>query len=120
MSTDTSVAVLVVGAALVAWIFNLVRAGRLYVGYGVIFGVAIMTTATVVGLPPILGAGDILRSHAEGFIVGASTFVIVILVYTLSQLTRWSNRVTALTRELAIRGADASLDRDLTPRQPPS
>jgi hypothetical protein len=114
VSTDTSVAVLVVSVALVAWIFNLVRAGRLYVGYGVIFGVAIMATATVVGLGPILGAGDILRSHIEGFIVGAAAFVIVILVYTLSQVTRWSNRVTALTQELAIRHADDSLGRDAT------
>lgn len=114
MSTETSVAVLVVSAALIAWIFNLVRAGRLYVGYGVIFALAIMTTATVVGLPPILGAGGILRSHIEGFVVSAATFVIVILVYTLSQVTRWSNRVTALTQELAIRHADASLGRDAT------
>jgi hypothetical protein len=108
VSIETSVAVLVISAALVAWIFNLVRGGRLYVGYGVIFGVAIITTAVVVGLPPILGAGDILSAHLEGFIVGASTFVIVILVYTLSQVTRWSNRVTSLTQELAIRQADSS------------
>lgn len=120
MGIDTSVAVLVVSAALVAWIFNLVRAGRLYVGYGVIFVLAIVTTATLAGLGPILGAGGLLRSHTEGFIVGACAFVVVILVYTLSQVTRWSNRVTALAQELAIRGADASLDRDSMPREPPS
>jgi hypothetical protein len=119
VSTDTSVAVLVVSAALAAWIFNLVRAGHLYVGYGVIFGAAIVTAATVAGLP-LLGTTDILQSHAEAFIVGASAFVVVILVYTLSQLTRWSNRLTALTQELAIRGANASLDQDQAPRQPPS
>jgi hypothetical protein len=52
VSTETSVAVLVIGGALVAWIFNLVRQDRLYVGYGVIFGVAITTAAVVVGLLP--------------------------------------------------------------------
>ena len=114
MSIETSVVVLVVSAALIAWIFNLVRAGRLYVGYGVIFVLALIATAAVVGLPPMLGADGILRSHIEGFIVSAATFVIVVLIYTLSQVTRWSNRVTALTQELAIRHADASLGRDST------
>ena len=94
-----------IGGALVAWIFNLVRKDRLYVGYGVIFGIAITTAAVMVGLPPIVGAGALLRAHIEGFIVGASAFVILILVYTLSQVTLWSNRLTALTQELAIRQA---------------
>ena len=115
MSTDTCAAVLTIGAALVAWIFNLVRGGRLYVGYGVMFGVAIITVAVVVGVPPLLGAGGMLRAHLEGFIVGASTFVVLILVYTLSQVTRWSNRVIALTQELAIRHADASIGHDTMP-----
>jgi predicted membrane protein len=122
MSRETSVAVFAIGGALVAWIFNLVRKDRLYVGYGVIFGVAVTTTAIAVGLPPILGAGAMLRTHLEGFIVGASTFVVVILVYTLSQMTLWSNRLTALTQELAIRQAERSTDADPTmiPRsQPP-
>jgi hypothetical protein len=106
VSTETSGAVLVIGGALVAWIFNLVRQDRLYVGYGVIFGVAITTAAVVVGLAPILGAGAVVRAHIEGFTVGASAFVVLILVYTLSQVTLWSNRLTALTQELAIRQAE--------------
>jgi hypothetical protein len=112
VSTETSVAVLVIGGALVVWIFNLVRRARLYVGYGVIFGVAITTAAVVVGLPPVLGAGAVLQAHIEGFIVGASAFVVVILVYTLSQVTLWSNRLTALTQELAIRQAERPTGHD--------
>jgi hypothetical protein len=109
--------VLVIGGALVAWIFNLVRQDRLYVGYGVIFGIAITTAAVMVGLPPIFGAGALLRAHIEGFIVGASAFVILILVYTLSQVTLWSNRLTALTQELAIRHAERPIGRDPAPAQ---
>ena len=112
MSTETSVAVLVIGGALVAWIFNLVRQDRLYVGYGVIFGVAITTAAVVVGLAPLLGAGAVVRAHIEGFTVGASAFVVLILVYTLSQVTLWSNRLTALTQELAIRQAERPMGHD--------
>jgi hypothetical protein len=117
VSIETSVAVLVIAGALVAWIFNLVRQDRLYVGYGVIFGIAITTAAVMVGLPPIFGEGAMLRAHVEGFIVGASAFVVLILVYTLSQVTLWSNRLTALTQELAIRQAERPLGQDSAPAQ---
>jgi hypothetical protein len=66
---------------------------------------------------PILGAGAVLRAHLEGFIVGASAFVVVILVYTLSQVTLWSNRLTALTQELAIRQAEPPMGHDPAPAQ---
>ncbi len=104
-----------IGGALVAWIFNLVRQGRLYVGYGVIFGMAITTAAGVVGLAPLLGGGAMLRAHVEGLMLGAATFFIVILVYTLSQVTLWSNRLTALTQALAIRQAERSPGHDPAP-----
>jgi predicted lipid-binding transport protein (Tim44 family) len=117
VSTETSVAVLAIGGALVAWIFNLVRQGRLYVGYGVIFGMAITGAAGVVGLAPILGGGAMLRAHVEGLILGAAAFVVVILVYTLSQVTLWANRLTALTQELAIRQAERPLSHDPAPAQ---
>jgi hypothetical protein len=109
MSTETSLAVLVIGTAFVVWIFWLVRRGWLYVGYGVIFGMAIAAAAILVGVLPVLGLGAVLRAHLEGLIVSASAFIVLILVYTLSQLTRWSNRVTMLTQELAIRCADPSV-----------
>jgi hypothetical protein len=106
MSTETSLAVLVISTAFVVWIFWLVRHGWLYVGYGVIFGVAIAAAAIIGGVLPVLGLGALLQAHLEGLIVSASAFIVLILVYTLSQLTRWSNRMTTLTQELAIQCAD--------------
>ena len=118
MSTETSLAVLLAGGALIAWILNLVRGGRLYVGYGVIFGVAISAACIVVGLPSLLGMGAVLRAHREGLTVGAAIFVVLILVYALGQLTILSNRLTTLTQELAIRHAGESASRDATvPRE---
>jgi hypothetical protein len=117
VSRETSVAVLAIGGALVAWMFNLVRKDRLYVGYGVILGVTITTAALLIGLPPILGAGGLLRAHIEGFFVAASAFVMLLLVYTLSQLTLWSNRLTALTQELAIRHAGRPPGHDAAPAE---
>jgi hypothetical protein len=106
MSTETSLSVIVIGAAFVVWILWLVRRGWLYVGYGVILGMAIAAAAIVVGVLPVVGLGGMLRTHREALVVGASAFNVLILVYTLSQVTRWSNRVTTLTQELAIQGAD--------------
>lgn len=117
MSTETSLAVLLAGGALIVWILNLVRRGRLYVGYGVIFGVAISAACLVVGLPALLGKGAMLQAHREGLIVGALIFIVVILVYALGQLTILSNRLTTLTQELAIRQADESARPDATSRR---
>jgi uncharacterized protein DUF2304 len=114
VSPETSLAVLLAGGALIAWILNLVRRGRLYVGYGVIFGVAISTGCIVVGLPSLFGMGAMLRAHGEGLIVGACIFMVLLLVYALGQLTILSNRLTTLTQELAIRHAEESARRDAT------
>ena len=119
MSTETSLVVLLSGGALIAWILNLVRRGQLYVGYGVIFGGVISGACIVVALPSLLGMGAILRAHLEGLIVGASVFMALLLVYALGQLTILSNRLTALTQELAIRHADESARRDATSSQEP-
>ena len=108
MSTETSLALLLAGGALIAWILDLVRRGRLYVGYGVIFGLAISAACIVVGLPSLLGMDALLRAHLEGLILGAAIFMALILVYALSKLTILSNRLTTLTQELAIRRADES------------
>ena len=121
MSTETSLAVLLAGGALIAWILDLVRRGRLYVGYGVIFGLAISAACIVVGLPSLLGMDAMLRAHLEGLILGAAIFMALILVYALGQLTILSNRLTTLTQELAIRRADESASHPATsPREPES
>jgi predicted Kef-type K+ transport protein len=118
VSTEASLVILLAGGALIAWILNLVRGGRLYVGYAVIFGVAISTACVVVALPSLLGMSAILRAHREGLAIGAAIFVVLILVYALGQLTILSNRLTTLTQELAIRHADESSSRDVpSPRE---
>jgi len=106
MSSETSLAVLAISAASLIWIFRLVYRGWLHVGYGVIFGAGISAAALVAGLLPLVGFRAALGAHLPALIVCGAAFIVVMLVYTLSQLTRWSNRMTTLTQELAIRGAD--------------
>ena len=106
----------VISVALVVWIVDLVRRDRLYVGYGVIFVGAIGAGLAAISLPRALGAVSGLWigvMPASGFVELVLLFVLIMLIYGFSQLTRFSNRLTALIQEIAIRQAT-------TPREPPS
>jgi hypothetical protein len=98
----------IMGIALLFWVSNLVRKGRLYVGYGVIMILAILGIQIVVSVPRLL----FLLTHLVGavFPVSALTmmalgFIVMMLVYILTQLTIISNRLAALTQALAIERA---------------
>ena len=93
------------GLFFLIWILNLVRHGRLYVGYGVIFIVAILGTMVTLSVPQLL----LGVTHLVGAIFPASAltllalgFIVLMLLYVLSQLTLVSNRLAVLIQELAI------------------
>ena len=97
--------VVLVGLLLMAWVFNLVRLGRLYVGYGVLVVVAIVGGTTGLALVPVRRRLDVVFGAlfpAVGLAVVVSTAAIVALVYVLTQLTILSNRLAELTQQLAI------------------
>jgi hypothetical protein len=97
--------VVLVGLILVAWVFNLVRLGRLYVGYAVLVVVAIVGGTTGLVLAPIRRRLDVAFDAlfpAVGIEVVVYTMAIVALVYVLTQLTILSNRLAELTQQLAI------------------
>lgn len=92
---------------LLVWVLNLVRSGRLYVGYGVIFVVGFLVILVTVAVPRLLYGLTAL----VGAIFPASALTLIALacftlmfIYVLSQLTILSNRLAILTQELAIRG----------------
>ena len=100
------------GLFFLIWVLNLVRHGRLYVGYGVIFIAAILGTMVTLSVPQLL----LGVTHLVGAIFPASAltllalaFIMLMLLYVLSQLTLVSNRLAMLIQELAIeRGKDAA------------
>jgi hypothetical protein len=97
--------VVLVALLLIAWVFNLVRLGRLYVGYAVLVVVAIVGGTTGLVLAPIrrrLDAAVEVLFPAAGIAVVLTTMAVVALVYVLTQLTILSNRVAELTQKLAI------------------
>ena len=102
------------GIFFLLWVLNLVRHGRLYVGYGIIFVVAILSTMITLSVPQLLTA----VTHLVGAIFPASAltllaicFIVLMLLYVLTQLTLVSNRLTILVQELAIERAKESAER---------
>ena len=105
MTLQGMIVVNLFGLVLLFWVFNLVRRGRLYVGYGVIFVIAILASVVLLSVPWLLT----FVTHLIGaiFPVSALTllalcFLVLMLLYTLSQLTIVSNRLAKLVQELAI------------------
>jgi hypothetical protein len=113
-----------IGLFLLLWVLNLVRHGRLYVGYGVIFVVAILGAVVLLSVPWLL----IAVTHLIGAIFPASAltllalcFIVLMLLYILTQVTIVSNRLSKLVQELAIERARleakrAKPDRDRAPK----
>ncbi len=109
-----------IALALLLWVLNLIRHGRLYVGYGVIFVIATLGTMLLVSVPKL----QTVLTHVIGavFPVSALTllalcFIVLMLLYTLTQLTIVSNRLSKLVQELAIeRARAAALRGDAEPR----
>lgn len=103
-------AVVLVVAALSAslWVLDLVRRGRLYVGYGIVV-LALTAAATCMAVLPwpqraATSLMDALFTSEPVAAIGISG-IMVLLVYVLNQLSVLSDRVATLTQELAIRHA---------------
>ena len=97
-----------IGLVLLFWILNLVRRDRLYVGYGVIFVLIILSAILVLSVPTLLTfithlVGAVFPTSALTLI--ALCFIVFMLAYILTQITLISNRVAALIQQLAIQQA---------------
>jgi hypothetical protein len=95
----------IVGLILILWLLNLVRLGRLYVGYGIVLLFGIVATLGVASVPPARAAVfGLLRAFVPGaeLIVVMWAAFVLILIYVLSQLTRIVNRLATLVQELAL------------------
>jgi len=106
-----------VGIVLLAWVVTLIRRGRLYVGYGVIFVFGTLVAMTILIVPSLLGAvtrASVALLPVPSLIIVALVIFTFLMVYVFTQITILSNRVMRLTQELAIR--NARQDGDVAPR----
>lgn len=100
---------LIVAAALVGgWLLDLIRRGRLYVGYGIVLLALIVIVVGISVIPFTRGLTsgilDSLYPKEPVAVIGLAA-VLLLLIYLLHQLSVLSDRVATLTQELAIRGA---------------
>jgi len=97
-----------IGIVLLAWVVTLIRRGRLYVGYGVIFVFGTLVAMTILIVPALLGAvtrASVAVLPVPSLIIVALVIFTFLMVYVFTQITILSNRVMRLTQELAIRNA---------------
>lgn len=109
---------ILIGLILLFWLLDLVRRDRLYVGYGVMFILAILGVTIVLMVPPLLRT----VTHLVGAIFPASAltllalcFIVFTLIYILSQVTIVSNRLAAVVQELALQQAKESVRASVQP-----
>ena len=98
----------VIGLLVIIWLVNLVRREQLYVGYGVIMVLATIGGLIILCIQPVLDEVNRIgwiASRASGLLVLVAAFVLLMLVYVLTQMTLLSNRLTTLAQELAISNA---------------
>ena len=106
-----------IGIVLLAWVVTLIRRGRLYVGYGVIFVFGTLVAMTILIVPSLLGAvtrASVALLPVPSLIIVALVIFTFLMVYVFTQITVLSNRVMRLTQELAIR--NAKQEGDVAPR----
>ena len=91
MSNGGMIVAALAALALVAWVARLVRRDRMYVGYAVILVIVVVSG---VALLPFL--------ETQTLALLAVAFLVLMLVYTLSQMTLIANRLTTVVQEIAI------------------
>ncbi len=99
----------IIGLVFIIWNINLVRQGRLYVGYGVIFIVSIFATMLLISVPFLLRLVTRLMGAlfpASALTMMALGFIVLLLIYILTQTTILSNRLSRLVQDVAIREAE--------------
>jgi hypothetical protein len=114
MTIQGVIVLTLIGVVLMLWISDLVRRERLYVGYGVLLIISILGVVLVLLVSPLLAVvtrlvGAIFPASALTLL--ALTFLIVSLIYVLTQLTIVSNRLTTLIQELAVQQAREAIRR---------
>jgi hypothetical protein len=106
MSTQGIVLIDIMGLGLIFLTLNLVRTHKLYVGYGVLWSLAVCGMMTIVSLPGLLA----LVTKAVGALFPASAvsllafvFIFVVLIFFSVQISLISSRQVELIQSLALK-----------------
>ena len=117
MTVQGTTVLILFGVGLVLWLLDLVRRDRLYVGYGVVFIVSVFGVILILAIPGMLSivtrlVGAIFPASALTLL--ALCFIVLMLIYVLTQVTIVSNRLALLVQEIAIQQAKEAHRTDVT------
>ena len=106
MSIQGIVLVDMVGISLIFLILNLVRTKKLYIGYAVIWSLAVSAFMVIVSVPPLLSllprmVGATYPASALSLL--AFVFIFLVLIFFSVQISILSARQVALIQALAIK-----------------
>jgi hypothetical protein len=104
---EVAIAVLL-DLVLAFWVLSLVRRGRLYVAYAVLFLVLSAIAGVVLAVLAVPSASGRRYGDLRAMFLLGGAIVAFLLVYVLNQLTIVSNRIATLIQELALDGAGPS------------
>ncbi len=110
MTTLGAVLVLGVAGLTALWVLDLVRRGRLYVGYGIVLLGLLAVVCAVCMVSParaLFGLALAELFPREPLAVIGLGAVLLLLIYVLHQLSILSDRVARLTQEIALRGRES-------------
>lgn len=110
MTTLGSVVLFLAGLGVSVWLLNLIRRGRLYVGYGIVLLALIVGVVVVAVVPVVRSLTSALVGALfprEPIAVLGLAALLLLFIYLLHQLSVLSDRVATLTQQLAIRRASA-------------
>lgn len=96
----------VVGLVLMIWVLNLIRRGRLYVGYGAIMFISIVGIIVIVSIPPLQWLMVTLLEwvfKTNAFLILVFGYLFMMLIYVLTQVSLLSDRLAAVVQDMAIR-----------------
>src|SRR5262249_22758824 len=104
MTTPALLVIGVVALCLLVVVLDQVRRAGLYVGYGVVLVLAIVGLVVIAAVPPLLhGLTRLVGAAVPGsaLVLLSLAFILIVLVYVLTQVTIVANRVAAVVQELA-------------------
>jgi hypothetical protein len=106
MSIQGIILIDILGVGLILLTLNLIRIQKLFVGYGILWIMAVFALVLIVSVPPLLG----LVTKAVGALFPASAvsmlafiFIFVVLILFSVQLSIVSNRQVELIQALALK-----------------
>jgi hypothetical protein len=105
MSTQGIILIDIMGLALIILTLNLVRTHKLYVGYAVMWALAVSGLMVLISVPPLMSfitvsVGAIFPASAVSLL--AFVFIFIVLIFFSVELSALSSRQVELAQSLAL------------------